>query len=407
MDTAYISGPISCYILSYNNVKYYLFGDVHTAPAINPCSNPNCDSINYLFNDINITDSQCWSIGALLAEWFIFNNDHNIRTDFYLEVPFTKEDSRTRIQILTNIITHRRNSGIILENNDIIDPVSVLWILSLELYFHDCLIHNKSLCQYSPNVRFHYTDTRLTDEKDINIFLIGDISTIIIPLNNPNEFIALLSVIQFLADNAWDIINKIYMSAESLYDTIQYLNNLLVIDDNTLAAKLFREKLQDTMIMQVVRNNLVIHRTAAELHRVNPEIRNSIRSYIRGEVINVANILSETLEELIYIIEESSDNSVIELYLPSLMSGLASLSSFDMDIYTLSRMFLQNSQEVIVYAGQHHCERYYNFFGDYLGGTVLYSSEWTSDPYQNIKCVNPDLRYLNPYQFRNYIRYKL
>lgn len=145
-----------------------------------------------MFNDINITDGQCWSIGALLAEWFIYNNDHNICTDFYLEVPFTKENSRNRIQILTDIISRRRNNGIILESNDVTDPISVLWILSLELYFHDCLIKDKSQCKYSPNVKFHYTDTKLSDVEDINIFLISDILTEITPLHDINEYVAFI-----------------------------------------------------------------------------------------------------------------------------------------------------------------------------------------------------------------------
>lgn len=57
-----------------------------------------------------------------------------------------------------------------------------------------------------------------------------------------------------------------------------------------------------------------------------------------------------------------------------------------MDIYTLSRMFIQDGEEVIVYAGAYHINRYKDFFN-------LFANPLLSIPYtKNKSCLtHPDL----------------
>ena len=295
----------------------------------------SCDSINYQFNDIDIKNGNCWSIGALLAEWFVYNNDNNISTDVFLEVPFTKEQSRTRIKILTDIISQRRSSDTVLDVTDVNNPVSILWILTLELYFHDCLIKDKTRCKYAPNVRLHYADVRLTAEDDINIFIITDILNVIKDSPNESEIIALLDVINFLIENVEYIYNLIYMDINPLPNSLDYFNHVLVLNDDTLVSKLFRDKLSRTLNMSVIRNN-IIHRTSAELDRlakINPGLADNIKSFIIKEIKKVQEDLYYEFDDIVKSIPVTN-NSMFEKYIPSLIDGLKDLSAFDMDIYS-------------------------------------------------------------------------
>src|SRR5436853_43032 len=82
------------------------------------------------------------------------------------------------INILHNAIKDRRIKNLHWDLDDIHDPFSLLWLLSLEELFYDCLIKDKQ-CKYSPNVHIHYTDPRqyniptaLYSVEDSNIYLL-------------------------------------------------------------------------------------------------------------------------------------------------------------------------------------------------------------------------------------------
>ena len=179
-----ISGPISFYLLETNGVKFYLLGDQHTSPRNNSCQqeyNIKCDSINYTYDNLNIRDSDCFSIGALLVEWFTYNNDHDISTDFFIEVPFTKSDKRNRISKNLEILNQRRqksiqqitqddnNNNIQSDQDDIHHLIFQNWLLDLELLFNDCLSYSAQNCKYIPNIRMHYMDVRLFSQSVSNI----------------------------------------------------------------------------------------------------------------------------------------------------------------------------------------------------------------------------------------------
>src|SRR5690349_12482974 len=113
IDDILISGPNSFYILELDGIKYYLVGDQHNSASIGACqrtSNVKCDSINYTFDGVNVTNDNCWSIGSLLIEWFEYNYSNSITTDFYLEVPFTKSKNRSRIRQKLNDVNLRQSN---------------------------------------------------------------------------------------------------------------------------------------------------------------------------------------------------------------------------------------------------------------------------------------------------------
>lgn len=66
--------------------------------------NIKCDIFYYRYENSIIYNTNCWTIGSLLDEWFTYNNHLNIATDFYLETSFVKgnigEQSITREDIL-------------------------------------------------------------------------------------------------------------------------------------------------------------------------------------------------------------------------------------------------------------------------------------------------------------------
>jgi hypothetical protein len=362
MKTTYISGPISCHILQNNGVKYYLFGDVHTKPKINSCQDMyslSCTSINKTFDDIVRKNSNCWSIAALLFNWIKVNNDNKINTDIYLEVPFSKINERQRIKPLTNIINKRReikhnfqvltDGQIIDDMDDIDDNVNQLWILTLELLFRDCLIPDKKLCpEY---IHMHYVDTRLTDYNnlDINPFLVDDFMK--------SEYYD--SILIYLYNHRHKIYDKIYMGNENLDSVINSFN--LPSDPD------FIQRFKDITRSRVVRNNKVLHRVASEYNRLKeiyPDVAYKLRNFV------------------FEILDTFTEDDINE-------DAFKSIGSVEMDIYTISRMFIQqnlnSSFEIIIYAGANHITTYYTFLADVLGYKELYNSQ--HDHELDIKCV--------------------
>lgn len=407
----HISGPISFYIVNYHHVNYYFFGDVHNAISIDSCylhhKEVKHDSINYCWNGVNIQSGNGWDITALLSEWLEFNNDHKISTDFFLETSFTKDNSRKLLQLLKNKIDKRRDSSTVRLNNYMDDPINHLWLFSLQLYFYDSLICDKTQNAYSPHVRVHYADIRLLDcdilndeEMNCNIFLIDDIFRNI-NISDDKEIQTLLCIIKFLCENAELIYSRIYLGLDPLNESIEYVHNLLNLDNSTLAAQLFKRRLKNIIARGVIRDGIIIHRTAAELNRLGGEINNHIKNWAREKIY-------EYKVELLRALNYQPVNETIEMYIINLIDYLKQSSLVDMDVYTLSRMLLQNTLEVIVYAGHHHSKNYYEFFCNYLEADTLYNSDTTKDPYDNIKCIIVDkpTDYFNPYKFRQYIKEK-
>lgn len=92
-----ISGPVSLYIYKYDNKKYYFFGDQHYNNT-NICEENGivCDHYDFKLENVIIEGPYCTDLGALFHNWFTFNNDYGIKTDFYAETPFTKDIERDK-----------------------------------------------------------------------------------------------------------------------------------------------------------------------------------------------------------------------------------------------------------------------------------------------------------------------
>lgn len=98
VDITTISGIVSCFVFQLNNQTIYLFGDDHFSRQ-NNCKQKGyqCDYFNPQFTKTYTYNTECTNIGVLLHNWFVYNNDHDIKTDFYLEEFYTKENKRKHI----------------------------------------------------------------------------------------------------------------------------------------------------------------------------------------------------------------------------------------------------------------------------------------------------------------------
>ena len=80
ISSTMISGPNSLYTFNWNGIFFAFFGDSHHSIKGN-CEKKNnvkCDTFDYRFEKSIIYDSNCWTIGALLDEWFTYNNNLGI-----------------------------------------------------------------------------------------------------------------------------------------------------------------------------------------------------------------------------------------------------------------------------------------------------------------------------------------
>ena len=165
-----ISGIISCYIFQSYDKKYILFGDRHFNRNGN-CKEQGhlCDHFDGTFENTYSYGSDCTTIGALLHNWLTYNNDHNIKTDFYVESIYTKND-RQHDQEYLNIIKNRKinkyhiKPGTKKSNNSPFKDKS--WLQLIPIIMYPCFIREKTGCPYYPNVHSHYIDVRLMDTID-------------------------------------------------------------------------------------------------------------------------------------------------------------------------------------------------------------------------------------------------
>ncbi len=163
-----ISGVSSLFIYEYNDKKYYLFGDYHgTRKGSCHEQGLQCDAFNYNFTATTNANTNCTTLGALFYNWFKYNNTHHIKTDFYLEEYYTKENERVDDLEYTNIIKNRSTKNT-RQGSPFKDKS---WMQLLPYIMSPCFIRDKLNCPFYPNVHLHYIDVRsiLTSKGLVNI----------------------------------------------------------------------------------------------------------------------------------------------------------------------------------------------------------------------------------------------
>ncbi len=431
-----ITGPVSYSVFRLNETKIYLWSDYHSSPKLGACQEWNsklqCDSINYTFDGIIKRNSNCWSILALFAEWTKYNNHHNISTDFYFETYFTKSETRHQVSELQNTIRERTG---VEDQDDIYDPINTQLLNSVELFFHDCLTKSKVGCQYSPNVRFHYANTRYLDTNPlqiINIFNPTNYRTLLQGLikgnsnispqedltkgisNLYNEFKTLYDISHYLIMNSHAVFNDLYFDNNSI-DIILKYKDLATIP--SWVRYYFITTINDIRNIAATRNDIKIDIVAKEYTRllsINPNIAILLREFIHNKLDDLIKKpeTAQYLDDLSYIVTLLTDVSKQAQYytfvsainfISRLLTSetLIAFSALTMDIYLLSRMFIQlmvnDSKEIIVLAGRAHVRIYSEFLEYYLSAIKLYETQSIG------KCITMPLSQaqFNPYNYRN------
>jgi len=406
-----ISGPSCLYIYEYNNKIYYFFGDIHRSRK-GTCHDLGykCDAFNYNFTNTTNANSTCTTIGALLHNWFNYNNKNNIKTDFYLEEFYTKENEREENSEFNDIMNQRGN---ITKNIKYQAPFKdKSWMEMISSIMAPCFIKDKQYCPYYPNVHLHYIDVRivaknkkLIDTTPFSIDLIYNYVQDHQP-TNINELVLLrkdvLNYIQFMIKN-YKLLIKSILSPDGYQDYIS------LISTTTLADYIKN----NTELLITNYNDIRMFKVAKELYRLsvkNKFIYDKLIKYIYQLVNNVLyNVLNyeKSIEEELKIYENLKNNKLRGLRrgyndLLKIISGydlfFIDMQSVIMDVYTLSRMFIQDGIEVIVYAGLLHIKVYYDFFNQ-LSQPVL-----SIDYVKNNTClINNDIpKYINANKYKNY-----
>lgn len=411
---ALISGPVSLNVLQIGDRLFFLFGDQHYSmdQGCEEQLSVECDTFDYGYEQSVVYDSNCWTIGALLDEWFTYNNANGITTDFYLEVPFIKGSKREGTMVSETVDDRRKEEDYRMHLPELITEGNG-WLETVAAFFQDCLIEGKSQCEYGPNVKFHYVDIRARNSSGFSdLYFAGYYENMIYDQVHELQRRTVIDSNPALQD-----LHSLFM----LYDVLLDINILLrlcfsfedirvILDDIhvptlTPAINAIFTRIKEGMVQNAVfRNNMLIHRAAAECHRlrmVNPKIANALKDYITYQLINVQketrDYFKTLYQEFVNINQESNViESIIELtYL--LSSTITVWSPWIMDVYTLARMFLQPSKEVVVFAGHIHTSNQVEFL-KFIGGVSLIDHPYTPDN----RCIDADLpKILNMSRFRD------
>lgn len=400
-----ISGVSSLFIYEYNHKKYYFFGDYHGTRKGN-CAEQGlqCDAFNYNFSATTNANTKCTTLGALFYNWFAYNNKNNIKTDFYLEEYYTKENERVDdleyINIIKNRSTKNTRQGSPFKDKS--------WMQLLPYIMAPCFIRDKLNCPFYPNVHLHYIDVRsiLTSKGLVNISPFS-IEKILIHLiehqpTTVEELIILreevLGLIYFLIKNARELLNYLLFNDLGNYKA-------LLLSSNSI----FVLEIIDHIFAFV--NHEGIFKVAYELHRLKTDIYQLLINYIDimiDKVLLKIRIYEQSIAEGIKRYNIMKKRNVLHTRglrrgyedLLVIVNGydlqLIDLDSILMDVYTLSRMFVQDGDEIIVFAGVYHINIYKDFFN-------LFTSPLLSIPYKNgINCLtHEDISiYINLNQFK-------
>lgn len=404
-DGIVISGPVKISALDYNGIKFYMFGDSHGSSTIG-----NCESQNFIC-DRSDKETNCWNIGILLEEWFKFNFDNKIRTDFYLELPFIKNADGVQLP-----------------------RQSTSWISILGNKFIECLAKEKRQCIYYPYIHFHYANIRRVDDSiDINIFrtkipireIENFISSYLDHNNDLNELnnilynllYDLVTLSKMLYDNIDNIFSDIYMGKT---DLVSEINKYRFLSTDRLIGRIYNDTLNNIIDKLSVKNEntdyISLHRTANEYYRLKklyPEIAEKLALFINDNIIFFKQRYTDIWDKLISgiindfrLIDYSNKENTLKSYINILKSKskqidriFVTLGTLDVDIYTISRMFLQaeynGTNEILVYMGSNHITNYRIFIHRYLSGTLIYSNQYI----KNNRCINVPISAINPYKF--------
>jgi hypothetical protein len=373
-----ISGPVSLFIYHYNHKKYFFFGDIHfTREGSCHSQGDVCDGFDFEFQNTNTKYTNCTTIGALLHHWFIYNNDHQIPTDFYIETAFNKGEYQ--IQDVEELQRRRTHPNYPKNYNYFKDHS---WLELLDVIMAPCLVKNKSACPYSPNVHVHYSDVRNVRTAQ------GVIDILPFSISNIVDFLNRQKVDVMMENDVESWLFWLYLNAKMIIynllspDGLSKLVNVLkLLTFHSGFKEFIQQQIKDLYLMSVERDGIKMFKAAWELERlrtVNLEIYESLWDFVDDEIDKQI----AKFKKLYHSHPEGVDN-MLDYYDNAFMNFEAII----MDVYLIARMFVQSdSDEIIVYAGNYHIKNYNLFFQHYLNTYPVLSIPYK----EHVSCLSDE-----------------
>lgn len=389
----YVSGPTSLSIWTYNNRRFYMFGDYHFSlkGSCQDMYGVKCDSPNKSTKIIEFNNSQCIDIVALLEIWFYYNNKYKIRTDFYVETEFSK------IPYVVPYNTEEESTGML----DYIGN-----------YYYDCLTMDKSECRHKPYIRFHYSDPRHVKYPNYKLYSDFYYSYIFYEITLQPFFSNVVSYVNNTQanspgyeDNMNLYINNTILYGNSIIDLISKLfeTNLLLhyfeVNDIEQIVKNIRGELntlktinnailiaynillREILDTAVIRDGIKLHRTTAEYARLqqkNPIFAKHIKDFYLSKLETETQILKEKLQYYRKELNSYTNENLILHFtfvrdvVNNIISDVIPMTGFNMDIYTFSRIGIyDDSSNVILISGENHA-RHNAEFMEYIGAQNIF-----------------------------------
>jgi hypothetical protein len=355
-----------------------------------------CDHYDHDLKNTIISGPNCTDMGALLHHWFTFNNDYNIQTDFYAEVPFTKDVIKKPTYTIDTMDENK---------NYTVFPYKDSWLALATDIMSPCFQVDKNACPYGPNVHSHYVDIRFHEIDGIwfsvNIFDQEKVIDYMLDHFNEQTIHDFLLIVNTLLTNAVIIMNA-FLKPNNYDKNIQVLWDMVSnLKDETM-KDIFVERLNNIHLLLVKRGDQYMHRIAWQLLKLNNPMANTIKKYILDQTSSISDIILDVLSTNTQDIYD--DDHAID-FIKYVYSQLLDIGVLLMDTYTLARMFGQvDSTQIVVYAGEYHILNYAYFFEQYLHADRVFAIENDNDS----KCLSSDLLpdYLNMNKFRIHMYYK-
>jgi hypothetical protein len=396
-----ISGIVSLYIFNYQGKKITLFGDKHFSRE-GHCKEQGyrCDYFNATFDQTYTYHTECTTIGALLHNWLTYNNDHAIKTNLYIEAFYTKQNERKTNQRFKTIIEQRKKHHItndILINQQNTDFMNDSWMELMIQILHPCLIKDKTQCPYYPYVHVHYIDVRAVEETkliEVTPYSMTLVNQYIKNVKTKEDFniikINVLRLLDFLIYH-YDHLLDIFLDIDG-YQNIKKMNHILydeIINNLSLL----------TVSRTINNQHITTFKVAWELYRLSlqqPDLSAAIKTFIKIIGVTTINHIKKTYEQDKLTIHNLN---TLQQFIDQYDDLLVDMQSLTMDAYTLARLFLQNGEDIIIYAGNYHINVYVAFF-NYWQLELL-----VEHPMGTTRCVTVDdlPNYLNANLYRNYV----
>jgi hypothetical protein len=375
----YIKGIDKFYNYQYNNVNYYLLGDIHKKLP-DPCPlNQYCDHVTGDFKNILKYNKHCSNVTALIYQWINYNYNNNILTDLYIEYPI-KIDKFELLKYEDNDGNKSYNS-----KGFMVDTMMML---------NDCLNHQ---CIYNPIVKIHRVDPRKIIMAGVQYnaspFILDDFENMFNVAKNVmvSKYIKgedITSFINSIDDRLKDYVKLIYFLVKNSQELLKaaissdnfsneigvMLRKLSIFNQDSIRKKVIMTL---SKMNTLTKNNKYIINT--QLLKIPDDIRNKIINYTLYKNNQYIKKLSSPLLDITTFEVNSfsleNDINDIKKWNKELLTydvvldaisrigvKMLLLSSIYMDCYTLARSFKYQVDEVIIYAGSTHIDYHIDFF---------------------------------------------